>query len=328
MAERILIVDDEEVNRELLEALLTEAGYAVTLAADGPSALAQATASPPDLILLDVLMPGMSGLDVCAQLKQASITAEVPVIVVTVVGQVATREAALTSGADDFVRKPIRPDDLRARVTAMLKVRRIRQELDRTLAYLHELEATRHAQRHAALTQVVAVESARQPLLPTPLPVLLVDDDVLTREFYGDLLAEHGFHVFAASSGAEGLEVAMRHSLDAAVLDIMMPGMSGVEVLEHLHRQDPDLPVIMLTGRPTSQHAIAALKLGAFDFIVKGLDHSLVVLAVHRAIRHRRDVVKRKEEVEHLEERIRILEERLREVTLGCGEKPSGCLDR
>jgi DNA-binding response OmpR family regulator len=310
MAERILVVDDEAINRELFEAILTQEGFAVEEAADGPAALAQATAFPPDLILLDILMPGMSGLEVCEQLKQAPATAEVPIIVVTAVGQMATKEAALTSGADDFLTKPVRPDDLRARVAAMLKVRRIRQDLDRTLAYLHELEAARHVQRHAALAQLmgdVRLE-ASSPL--TPMPVLLVDDEALTREFYGDLLAEHGFRVFAASSGAQGLELAQQYPLEAAVLDIMMPGMSGLEVLERLRNQDPDLPVIMLTARPTSQNAIAALKLGALDFIVKGLDHSLVVLAVHRAIRHRREVLQKKEEIERLQARIRELEGR------------------
>ncbi len=314
MTERILVVDDEEVNRELLEAILVQEGFEVELAADGPTALAQATDYPPDLILLDILMPGMSGLEVCQRLKQAPGTAQLPIIIVTAVGQVATKEAALTSGADDFVTKPIRPDDLRARVTAMLKVRRVRLELDRTLAYLHELEAARHAQRQQSLACLVGDERPNASPPPTPMPVLLVDDEALTREFYGDLLAEHGFQVYAARSGAEGLELAQTHSLDAAVLDIVMPEMSGVELLDRLHQEDPDLPVIMLTGRPTSQNAIAALKLGAFDFIVKGLDHSLVVLAVHRAVRHRRDVRKRNAEIDRLQAHVRELEGRLERV--------------
>ncbi len=311
MAERILVVDDEAINRELLEAILAQEGFAVELAADGPTALAQATAAPPALVLLDILMPGMSGLEVCRRLKETPATSDVPILVVTAVGQVTTKEAALTSGADDFLTKPVRPDDLRARVAAMLKVRRIRLELDRTLAYLHELDAARHAQRHRVLATLVAGQRAEAVSTPTPLPVLLVDDEALTREFYTDLLAEHGFHVFAASSGAEGLDLAQNYPVDTAILDIMMPEMSGLEVLERLHAQDPDLPVIMLTGRPTSQNAIAALRLGAFDFIVKGLEHNLVVLAVHRAIRHRRETLQKKEEIARLQARIRELEGKL-----------------
>ncbi len=207
------------------------------------------------------------------------------------------KEAALTSGADDFITKPVWPDDLRARVSAMLKVRRIRHELDRTLAYLHELEAARHAERRTALASLVT----GGPTAPASgLAVLLVDDEALTRNFFGDLLSEHGVRVVTARDGAEALALARRHPVEAVLLDIMMPGMSGLKVLEHLRAEDPDLPVIILTAYASSQNAVTALKLGAFDFIVKGLEPELVVLAVHRAVRHRRDALHKKGEMEHL----------------------------
>jgi DNA-binding response OmpR family regulator len=229
----------------------------------------------------------------------------VPVIVVTALGAIQAKEWALTRGADDFLTKPVEPDELRARVQAMLKVRRIRQDLDRTLAYLHELEAARHGRRRATLAGLVAVA----PPAPPPAPsVLVVDDEALTRGFYGDLLAEHDFQVVTASYGAEALELARRHRVEAVILDIMMPGMSGLEVLERLHARDPDLPVIMLTAYPSSRNAIAALKLGAFDFIVKGLDPHLVVLAVHRALRHRQAVLHQKRELACLRARLAELE--------------------
>ncbi|MBI2457964.1 MAG: response regulator, partial [candidate division NC10 bacterium] len=227
------------------------------------------------------------------------------IIAVTALGAVQAKEWALTRGADDYLTKPFDPEELRVRVQAMLKVRSIRQDLDRTLAYLHELEAARHAKRRAALASVVAVA----PPAPPPAPsVLVVDDEALTRDFYGDLLAEHGFQVVTASHGAEALELARRHPVEVVILDIMMPGMSGLEVLERLRAMDPDLPVIMLTAHASSRNAIAALKLGAFDFIVKGLDHNLVVLAVHKALRHRRAALHQKREVERLRNRIATLE--------------------
>jgi two-component system cell cycle response regulator len=305
MGETILVVDDEPTNRELLEAILTDAGYRVVLAQDGQQALSLIAASPPDLILLDLMMPGMSGLEVCEALKRDGRSATIPIIVVTALGQVATKEAALTWGADDFVIKPVQSQDLRARVTAMLKVRAVRQELDRTLAYLHELEAARQPGCQAALAQVVAGETDRPAQVVTPVPILLVDDDALTRGFYRDLLSEHGFQVREASSGEEALRLLEQHAFDAAVLDIVMPDMSGLQLLDHLKRQDPDLPAIMLTGHVTSQNAIAALKLGAFDFLVKGLDQSLVVLALHRAVRHRREAVARRQEIERLRQQLR-----------------------
>ena len=308
MAERVLVVDDEAGNRELLEAILTEDGYLVEQADNGVRALAQATAAPPDLILLDLMMPGMSGLEVCRRLKGESVTAAVPVIVVTALGQMKDMEAALTAGADDFLTKPLDRLDLRTRVSAMLKVRRIRQDLDRTLAYLHELEAARHARRHAALASVIG---GPPPSPPPPLSapvILLVDDGSLSCRFYGDLLGEHGLQVLSASSSAAGLELARGHAVDVVVLEIMMPEMSGLEVLERLHAQDPDLPVIMLTAHASSQNAVAALKLGAFDFIVKGLDPNLIVLATHRAVRHRRETLAKRQEIAQLRARIAELE--------------------
>jgi len=308
MTETILVVDDDERQRDLLNATLTEAGYQVTFAGDGAEALAQATAAPPDLILLDLMMPGLNGFEVCQRLKQDSTTSTVPVIVVTMLEEIRNREAALSSGADDFVKKPVQAEDLRARVSAMLKVRRIRQDLDRTLAYLHELEAARYAQRQEVLASIPAGPS-RQPVQPpTPPMILLVEDEALSRRFYGGLLENDGFRVLAASTGAEGLALARQHPVEVVILDILMPEMSGLEVLERLHAQDPDLPVIMLTAHASSQHAIAALKLGAFDFIVKGLEHDLVVLAVHRAIRHRRDTLHKHRETEHFQARIVELE--------------------
>lgn len=308
MAETILIVDDEAVNRELLEAILTEAGYRVDQADGGAAALTQVAVAPPDLILLDLVMPGMSGFDVCQRLKQDPATGSVPVIVVTALGEIRAKEWALTSGADDFVKKPVEAEDLRARVSAMLKVRRIRQDLDRTLAYLHELEAARHVQRREALARVVAGARPRPPEPPAAPPVLLADDEAFSRQLYRDLLAEQGFRVFVASDGAEALELVRRTPVEAVILDVMMPGMSGLEVLERLHAQDPDLPVIMLTAYASSRNAIAALKLGALDFIVKGMDHDLVALAVHRAVRHRRDSLKNRTEIERLRARVAELE--------------------
>jgi two-component system cell cycle response regulator len=308
MTPTILIVDDETESRALLEAILTDAGYRVESTEGGPAALAHATAAPPDLILLDLMMPRMNGFQLCRQLKQEPTTSTVPIIVVTVLGEIQHKERALTSGADDFVTKPVRPEDLRARVAAMLKVPHAHQEIDRALAYLHELNTARQAQRQEILARLAAGVPPGSPRPPAAMSVLLVDDEPLICQFYADLLADRGFQVFVASNGADGLEQARRHPVEAVILDIRMPQMSGLEVLQHLRVQDPDLPIIILTAYPTSRNAITALKLGAFDFISKGMEHDLVVLAVHRAIRHRRNSLERKQETERLRGRIVELE--------------------
>lgn len=256
------------------------------------------------------MMPGMDGLEVCRRLRAAPATAGLPVIVVTAYGTQAVKETALTSGVDDFLVKPFAARDLLDRVGALLRVRDVRHELDRTLAYLQEMDAVRHGHRRQALEQTLAPAPA--PARRAAVPVLLVDDGDLTRQFYADLLTEHGFAVAAAASGPEGLALLAARPAEVVVLDIVMPGMSGLEVLQRLHAERPGLPVIILTGHPTSQNAIAALKLGAVDFIVKGLDPALVALAVHRAVQRGREAQAAQAETARLRAQVAALEGRPR----------------
>ena len=147
-----------------------------------------------------------------------------------------------------------------------------------------------------------------------PPTVMIVDDEELARQFYGDLLVESGFRVVTASSGPEALSALPQYPVEAVVLDIMMPGVSGLEALEQIRKIAPDLPVIILTAHPSSQNAIAALKLGAFDFIVKGIQHELMVVAVHRAIRHFAQLQEKHHALAVLKARIRELEARIHEL--------------
>jgi two-component system cell cycle response regulator len=302
----ILVVDDEQCNRELLEAILAQDGHAVRLAADGPVALVAAREDPPDLVLLDLMMPGMSGLEVCQHLKADPATATAPVIVVTMLGECQVKAVSLALGADDFLAKPLRLTDVLTRVTAMLRVRGIRHDLDRTFAYMHELQVSRRVRGRGGR---VSGEAGAPPHIPTACQVLLVEDDPLARQFYGDLLTEHGFRVTQAAGGEAALGLAAQGPFDVVVLDLVMPGTSGLDILARLREMEPDRPVLMRTGYVTSQNAIAALRLGAFDLLVKGLDPALVVLAVHRALRYRRELVARERELSGLRERMQAGEE-------------------
>jgi DNA-binding response OmpR family regulator len=309
MAMRVLVVDDELSNRELLAAILRRDGYQVTLADSGEHALAAIAADPPDLVLLDLVMPGIGGLEVCRCLRADPQTRTMPILVVSAVEDLASKEAALTEGVGDYVPKPVEAADLRVRVRALLAVRHIREEPARTLAYLRALDST------------PGLGSPQEGYSSPPVHaelgwtrVLLVDDDQLHRELYGTLLREQGFTVHLADSGEAALERLANGSYEVVVTDIVMPGMSGLVVLERARGQAPDLPVIILTAHPTSQHALAALKLGAFDFLVKGPDQSLIALAVHRAVRHHRAAVASRAEVQYLRSRIAQLEIALQRV--------------
>ncbi len=309
----ILVVDDEPDNLELLEGILAPAGHTIRKAEGGRLALQAVEEELPELILLDLMMPGISGFEVCEMLRNHERTARIPIIIVTGFDQFGTKERVLAIGADDYLTKPIHPTDVEARVEAMLKVRHLQQDLDRTLAYLHELEIASYRHRRQVLAEmgVAQVQSTQWIEGRAGRLTLLVDDEEAARQFYGDLLVEHGFQVIAVASGAEALEAALRHPIEAALLDLMMPELSGLNVLEELRRLVPDLPIIILTAHPSPQAAITAFKLGAFDFIVKGLQHDLVALTVRRAIHHCAELREKRQTIAALETRIRELETRL-----------------
>jgi len=311
----ILVVDDEPENLELLEGVLAPAGHTIRTAGGGREALQAVEADPPDLILLDLMMPSVDGFEVCEMLRANPRTAHIPIIIVTALAQLGVKERALTLGADDYLTKPIQPADVLARVEAMLRVRHLRQDLDRTLAYLHELELARHRRKRQTLAEMgvrlgAPLQEAQES---SASAVLLVDDEELARQFYTDLLVESGFRVVTVASGGEALAAVSRHAFEAVVLDIMMPELSGLEALEQIRRISPDLPVVILTAHPSSQNAIAALKLGAFDFIVKGLQHELVVLAVRRAVQHLAQLRESRHTTAALQARVRELEARIRD---------------
>jgi two-component system cell cycle sensor histidine kinase/response regulator CckA len=123
----ILIVDDLAANRAMLVELLEGRGYKLVEAGDGPAALLLAAKTPPDLVLLDVMMPGMDGFEVCRQLRAAVRTAEVPIIMVTALDDQASRLAGIEAGADDFVTKPFNLTELRARVRTITRLNRYRR---------------------------------------------------------------------------------------------------------------------------------------------------------------------------------------------------------
>jgi DNA-binding response OmpR family regulator len=303
---RILVVDDEPQNLELVEAILTPAGYEVLLASNGDEALALGNEKRPDLIILDLMMPGLSGFEVCARLKMHPQTGGVPVLFVTALSQIGDKERALAAGGDDFLTKPFQRAELLARVEALMKVRRLNRDLDRALAYLHEIELARHA------TQ--PTKSVAPPTAPPGVGVVLVvDDEPLPRELFSDVLREAGYVAHEASNGHQALEIARQVSIDVILLDIMMPGISGLEVLGKLGEITPDSPVIIVTANPTSENAIAALRLGAFDFIVKGFKNEVMLATVSRALERRRMAIRNKALIRQLEGKIEELLAILRE---------------
>jgi len=136
----VLVVDDNQQNLELLQAYLEDMDCRTTPAQDGPQALEIVAKDPPDLILLDVMMPKMSGFEVCKRIKNDPKTRDIPVIMVTALNEFGDIERGIDSGTDDFLSKPVNKLELLTRVKTMLKLKHLTDKLERTLAYLSEIE--------------------------------------------------------------------------------------------------------------------------------------------------------------------------------------------
>ncbi|MEA2725346.1 MAG: two-component system, sensor histidine kinase and response regulator [Gemmatimonadales bacterium] len=155
---RILVVDDEPRNVQLLQDLLESRGYTVWTAADGEQGLALARDRSPDVVLLDIMMPRLSGFDVCRQLKGDPGTAMIPVLLVTSLDAREDRLAGMRAGANDFITKPIDTGDLLLRVQNAATTKRLHDEVTRQFRQLQELEAARDTLTH------MIVHDLRSPL--------------------------------------------------------------------------------------------------------------------------------------------------------------------
>ena len=136
----VLIVDDNPQNVELLCAFLESLPVKIITAGDGIEALRKVAEQPPDLILLDIMMPHMSGYQVCQRIKTDPKTRDIQILMVTALNELGDIERATECGTDDFVSKPVNKFELLTRVKSLLRVRHLKSELERALTYLNEME--------------------------------------------------------------------------------------------------------------------------------------------------------------------------------------------
>jgi two-component system, sensor histidine kinase and response regulator len=173
----ILIVDDTPAGRKVLERLLSNAGYRIAVADNGAEALSRAAELIPDLILLDVMMPGMDGFEVCRRLRADMSLSEVPIMFVTALGDRESRLLGIEAGADDFVTKPLDRIELQARVRAILRLNRYRRLLmERVQRQQAEEEVLRHEREFVLLKEAEQIKdrfvSTVSHELRTPLSVI------------------------------------------------------------------------------------------------------------------------------------------------------------
>jgi CheY-like chemotaxis protein len=137
---RILIADDNEPNRELLEVYLADVDCEIATAVDGSDTLEKVASFEPDIILLDIMMPKLSGFEVCQQLKADPVTRQIMVLMVTALGELGDIERAVEAGTDDFLSKPVNKIELVKRVENMLKLRHVSDELQRLRSYISSID--------------------------------------------------------------------------------------------------------------------------------------------------------------------------------------------
>jgi adenylate cyclase len=211
---RILVADDNPANVKLLEDLLRYHGYEVEAAFDGESALAALQVRPADLLLLDVLMPGLDGYEVCRAVRADPALAMLPVVMVTALGDREERVRGLDAGADDFLSKPLNPPELVARVRSLLRIRRLYETVQRQAAQLAAWNRTLEARVAEQVAHVEKLQRLKRFFSPQLAELILAGgaDDPLEshrREITVVFLDLRGFTAFSESAEPEEVMAAL-----------------------------------------------------------------------------------------------------------------------
>ena len=209
MSQRVLLVDDQPQNLRLLEGILGPYGYAISAASSGDDAMRAIATEPPDLVLLDVVMPGMSGYDVCRRIRANDATKFVPIVMMTASPD-QDKVAAIDSGADDFVFKPFDKQELLARIRSLLRIKSYHDTIAQQAAELAQLNRTLEARVAAQVVEILALRGLGGTA------VFRREGEFWTVAFQGAafrLRDSKGLHYIAALLRQPGREV---HSLDLA----------------------------------------------------------------------------------------------------------------
>lgn len=255
---KILIIDDDGIVRDALAVFLTRSGHEVLSAADGANGVQVFKNTRPDLVVLDRDLPVLSGSGVFDKIRE--ITKDVPILILSGYCDPEEIGAYLRSGAAAFLSKA---DGLSPVLT----------EIDRLLGGASKAGAA--PKPEAAPSPAPEPEAARAaehaPVRSAGL-ILIADDDPDTRKVLRRFLASLGFETLEAKDGAEALEVARARRPDIILLDIAMPKMDGIAVLEKLLQEMPAAGFMMITGNEDEDVARECLELGAFDYISKPIN--------------------------------------------------------
>ncbi|MDI5928895.1 PleD family two-component system response regulator [Rhizobium leguminosarum] len=276
MTARILVVDDIPANVKLLEARLLAEYFDVMTAADGYTALAICERNQVDLILLDIMMPGIDGFEVCERLKASQKTAHIPVVIVTALDQPTDRVRGLKAGADDFLTKPVNDLQLISRVKSLLRLKTLSDELRIRADTAHTMgidDLTRAGEGRADETAQVLLVDGRANSQERIIKALKPVADVLA-------LSDPQAALFEAAESAFDLVIVNANFDDYDPLRLC----SQLRSLERTRF----LPVLIITEQGADDMVVRALDLGVNDYIIRPVDPNELVARSLTQIRRKR----------------------------------------
>jgi two-component system cell cycle response regulator len=273
MTGRILVVDDIEANVRLLQAKLQAEYYHVLTASDGATALAIAAEEKPDLVLLDVMMPGMDGFEVCRRLKDDSATRHIPIVLVTALDGRADRITGLEAGADEFLTKPIDDVMLFARVKSLTRLKLVIDEL---------------RQREASGRRIGVIAGAASRLGGAGGRVLIVDDqERQAQRMFSELAIEHRP---VLESDPEKAHLSARGPVDLIIVNTMARTFDGLRFAAQIRSDEATrhLPILGVIDPDDRPRLVKALEIGLNDVLTRPIDPQELSARVKSQVRGKR----------------------------------------
>ncbi|NET38504.1 MAG: response regulator, partial [Cyanothece sp. SIO1E1] len=301
---KILLVEDNELNRDMLSRRLKRRGYEVAIAKDGLEGLSRATSEQPDLILMDMSLPQLDGWEVTQKLKADDHTRSIPIIALTAHAMVGDREKTLAAGCDDYDTKPVDLKRLLQKIEAL--VTNPITPINAKVAAKQPVAVATQAPESVIFQPIISQPSSTFPDVAAPIAnsmvespalnhgvapadhdaevarLLIVDDIEENRDMLSRRLQRRGYSIIDADSGETALDIISREKLDLVMLDIMMPGIDGLKTLQRIRQSysQVQLPVIMVTAKDQNDEIARAFELGANDYITKPIDFTIAMARI------------------------------------------------
>ena len=272
MSARVLVVDDNEANRKLLQDKLKNEYFHVITAVDGEDAIEKARAEEPDVILMDVMMPKLNGVEACRQLKMDPRTEHIPIVLVTALNEREDRLRGLGAGADDFLNKPVNDLHLLSRVRALTKYKMVADELRK---------------REASGKRIGVIDVAASGRASEPARILVVDEN--ERQARRICRYLEGLHHPISHSEATQLGIS-GSMVDLMIVSLSNEKLDGLRLCAYFRSLEAtrDLPILVIAEPDDEKKAVRALDLGASDIVIKPIDSEELSARVKTQVRKKR----------------------------------------